>query len=126
MAEGLIEQASYVIEFIAAAILILGAARFLMTAAVDAVRSREHLSTALQSARLRLGAYILAGLEFLIVADILFTIVNRTLDDLLALAIVAAVRTLISFFLGKELAELREARDAKSREMASSMTPSSG
>ena len=59
-------------------------------------------------ARLRLGAYILAGLEFLIVADILFTIVNRTLDDLVALAIIAAVRTLVSYFLGKELAELRE------------------
>ena len=126
MIEHGIEQASILIEFIAAAILIVGAARFLMVAAVTAVRRRDHLSRAFQAARLRLGAYILAGLEFLIVADILFTIVNRTLDDLIALAVVAAVRTLISYFLGKELEELRAMGaqgDEGAKQAADSMAP---
>ena len=126
LVETVIEQASFVVEFIAAAILIIGAARFLMVAVDTAVRRRDHLSRAFQAARLRLGAYILAGLEFLIVADILFTIVNRTLDDLLALGIVAAVRTLISYFLGRELAELREAGergDEGAAQAASAMSP---
>ena len=124
--ETVIEQASFVVEFIAAAILIVGAARFLMVALDTAIRRRDHLSRAFQAARLRLGAYILAGLEFLIVADILFTIVNRTIDDLLSLAVVAGVRTLISYFLGKELAELREAGergDEGAAQAASAMSP---
>ena len=126
VAETLVEQASVVIELIAALILMIGAARFLMVAGVTAVTRRDHLSRAFQAARLRLGAYILAGLEFLIVADILFTIVNRTLDDLIALAIIAGVRTLVSYFLGKELAELREAGqrgDEGAAQAADAMTP---
>ncbi|MBB4659838.1 DUF1622 domain-containing protein [Parvularcula dongshanensis] len=122
--ETLIEQASFVVEFVAAVILLIGAARFLLIVVTMGLSRREHLSRALQAARLRLGAYILAGLEFLIVADILFTIVNRTLQDLVALAIVASVRTLISYFLGRELAELRESDRPGAAETAKSMSPS--
>ena len=118
-----IEQASFVIEILAAAILLLGALRFLTLGVGLALLRRDHLSKALQAARLRLGAYILAGLEFLIVADILFTIVNRELEDLVNLAIIAAVRTVISYFLGKELSELRGSEAPGASEAAESMTP---
>ena len=120
--EAVIEQASFWIEVLAAAILLIGVARFLVVAIDTAIRRRDHLSRALQAARLRLGAYILAGLEVLIVADILFTVVNRELQDLVNLAIIAAVRTVISYFLGKELAELREGSDQGGRDAATAMT----
>lgn len=116
--EGLLETASFWIEMVAALILLIGAVRFLMTAIGTAIRKREHLTRALQAARLRLGVYILAGLEFLIVADVLFTIANRTLQDLINLAIIATVRTVISYFLGKELEELRDSDDRADREAA--------
>ena len=116
--EGVIEGLSFWIEVIGALLLVIGAVRFLMTAVGTAVRRREHLSRALQAARLRLGVYILAGLEFLIVADVLFTIANRNLDSLINLAIIAGVRTLISYFLGKELDELRASDDRADREAA--------
>ena len=121
--EFLIEQASFWVEIVAAILLLIGAARFLWVAMFTAITRRDHLSKALQAARLRLGAYILAGLEFLIVADILFTIVNRELEDLINLAIVAAVRTLISYFLGKELEELRSSGEQADREAAESLGP---
>ena len=124
--ESLIEAASFWIEMIAALLLLIGAARFLMTAVGTAVRRREHLSKALQAARLRLGVYILAGLEFLIVADVLFTIANRTLQDLINLAIIATVRTVISYFLGKELEELRASDDRADRAAAQSVDAPAG
>ena len=122
--EWTIEGLSFWIEIAAAILLLIGAARFLWVAVVTAVTRRDHLSRALQAARLRLGAYILAGLEFLIVADILFTIVHREFQDLINLAIIAAVRTVISYFLGKELGELRESEAPGASEAAESMTPS--
>lgn len=118
-----VETLSFWIEMVAALILLIGAARFLIVAVGTAITRRDHLSRALQAARLRLGAYILAGLEFLIVADILFTIVNRELQDLINLAIIAAVRTLISYFLGKELKELSEGPDEGGRQAAAAMKP---
>lgn len=116
--EGLLEVASFWIEVVGAILLLIGAVRFLMTAIGTAIRKREHLTKALQAARLRLGVYILAGLEFLIVADVLFTIANRNLDSLINLAIIATVRTVISYFLGKELEELRASDDRADREAA--------
>ena len=121
LAEGFLEAASFWIEVAGAILLLIGAVRFLMTAVGTAIRQREHLSRALQAARLRLGVYILAGLEFLIVADVLFTIANRNLDSLINLAIIAGVRTLISYFLGKELEELRRSDDRADRAAARSV-----
>lgn len=55
--------------------------------------------------RLELGTYILLGLEFMIASDIIHTVITRELDDLIFVAALVAIRTAISFFLGKELAE---------------------
>lgn len=50
-----------------------------------------------------LGRYVLLGLEILIAADILGTIVKPTLEDIFKLAGIVAIRTVISFFLNKEI-----------------------
>lgn len=50
-----------------------------------------------------LGVYILLGLEFMIASDIIHSFVSRSLQELFYLAIIVAIRTVISFFLGKEL-----------------------
>ncbi len=59
----------------------------------------------LQHVRLQLGRYILVGIEFMIASDIIHTVVTRELMDLAFVAAMVAIRTAISFFLGKELAE---------------------
>ena len=64
----------------------------------------------LQRIRCTLGAYVALGLEALIVADVLDTLVTRSLLDLAYLGGLVVVRTLIAFFLGKEVEQLgREA-----------------
>lgn len=50
-----------------------------------------------------LGSYILLSLEILIAADIIKTILNPDLNDILILASVVVIRTVISFFLNKEI-----------------------
>lgn len=106
--EAALEFLAFSIEAIAGAILVFGALRFLFTVATRSLSGERTLTGSLLSARIQLGSYILAGLEFLIVADILFTIVNRTLEDVVVLAIIASVRTLISVFLDREIQELRK------------------
>ena len=45
-----------------------------------------------------MGTYILIGLEFMIVSDIIHTFVTRTTEDLIFLGAIVIIRTAISFF----------------------------
>ncbi|WOX56296.1 MULTISPECIES: DUF1622 domain-containing protein [unclassified Methanoculleus] len=53
---------------------------------------------------------ILIGLEFFVAADVLKTILEPTLQDLAVLGSLVAIRTVVSYFLGKEVSELPEDR----------------
>ncbi len=53
--------------------------------------------------RLKFGSWLGMALEFQLGADIVATTVNPTLQSLIELAILAAVRTFLNFFLQKEL-----------------------
>ena len=61
---------------------------------------------------MELGGYLLAALEFMIVSDILHTVITRELEDLLFLGLLVVIRTAISFFLGLELKEVEAAESA--------------
>jgi uncharacterized membrane protein len=64
-------------------------------------------------ARRTLGAYILTGIEFMIASDIIHTVITRELIDLLYVGSLVLIRTAISFFLGKEIAELETGEPGK-------------
>ena len=53
---------------------------------------------------------ILIGLEFFVAADVLKTILEPTLQDLVILGSLVTIRTVVSYFLGKEVSELPEDR----------------
>ncbi|MDK2988557.1 DUF1622 domain-containing protein [Methanoculleus sp.] len=53
---------------------------------------------------------ILIGLEFFVAADVLKTILEPTFQDLIILGSLVAIRTVVSYFLGKEVSELPEDR----------------
>jgi uncharacterized membrane protein len=53
---------------------------------------------------------ILIGLEFFVAADVLKTILEPTLQDLAILGSLVTIRTVVSYFLGKEVSELPEDR----------------
>lgn len=50
-----------------------------------------------------LGTYILFALEILIGADIIESILDPTIDHILTLAALVVIRTIISYFLNKEI-----------------------
>lgn len=52
-----------------------------------------------------LGTYILFGLEFMIAGDIIHTFIKPSQEDLIVLATIVAIRTVISYFLGREVDE---------------------
>lgn len=51
-----------------------------------------------------LGYYLLLGLEFLIAADIIDTLIKPATQDLITLGAIVAIRTVISYSLSSELA----------------------
>jgi uncharacterized membrane protein len=58
--------------------------------------------------RLNLGRYLVLGLEFQLAADILRTAVAPNFSELAQLAAIAAIRTALNFFLGREIKEETE------------------
>ncbi len=63
--------------------------------------------------RLYLGRYLALGLEFQLGADILSTAVAPTLDEVILLGAIAAIRTALNYFLSQELE--RERREVALR-----------
>ena len=53
---------------------------------------------------------ILLGLEFFVAADVIKTILEPTYEDLILLGALVAIRTVVSYFLGKEVQDLPEER----------------
>ena len=60
-----------------------------------------------RDAWLRLGRWLVAGLTFQLAADILATSIAPSWDELVRLATVAVIRTLLNFFLERDLSEVR-------------------
>ncbi len=52
-----------------------------------------------------LGSSLLLGLEFLIAADVIRTVVQPTLEEVAILGGIVAIRTVISYFLHREMAD---------------------
>lgn len=68
-------------------------------------RDTEHSFTRI---RLGFGRYLVLGLEFQLASDILRTAVAPTFEQIGQLAAIAAIRTLLNYFLGREIAAERE------------------
>jgi uncharacterized membrane protein len=56
-----------------------------------------------QSLRHHFGYYILLGLEFLIAADIVRTLIHPSMEELISLGVIVFIRTVISVTLNWEL-----------------------
>lgn len=57
--------------------------------------------------RLTLGRFIALGLEFQLASDVMRTAVAPSFEELGKLAVVAALRTALNYFLSREIAEER-------------------
>ena len=103
------EWVSAVIELAAIALLIVGATRFIagVVVAEFSRRGPERVQKTNRE-RIELGRYILAGLELFIVADIIRTALSLLFSDLLFLGLLVVIRSVISYFLDRELKELKK------------------
>lgn len=64
---------------------------------------RQEIAQKNNAIKMYLGSYILLSLEVLIASDIIETIMNPSVEDILILAGIVVIRTAISYFLGKEI-----------------------
>ena len=91
------------IELVGIAIIAVGALVNLLIFAVRAANSSER-DDAIAALRSSLGRSILLGLEFLVAADIINTVaVTPTLNSVIVLAIIVAIRTFLSWSLEVEI-----------------------
>jgi uncharacterized membrane protein len=93
--------------------LVVGVAiiRGLLIYAVDLIRARGH-EFPKEAIRLSLGRSLALALEFQVGADILGTALNPSRNDIEVLGAIVVVRTVLNFFLQRELrAEQNRQRD---------------
>ena len=62
---------------------------------------------AIQKIRCQLGVYILLTLDFLVASDIILSIVDLSMDELIKLSATITLRIAMGYFLGKEIDELK-------------------
>jgi len=95
-----------VVEACGALVVILGVGR----AIVAYVQSYfSHGRIAVAPLRVQLGQSMVVGLEFQVAADVLRTAANPAWDDVLFLAVLITIRTVLNFLLEWELAHLNGA-----------------
>jgi len=71
--------------------------------------SPKHHLAEKEDVRLRLGRWLAVALEFLLAADIVRTAVAPSWEDIGKLAAIATLRTLLNYFLGKEIERAQKA-----------------
>jgi len=106
IAKSIALRLSIAIEILGALVIGIGLIRFLY-GYVATFGHSEHGRTS-SRLRVRLGSSLTLALELLLAADILQTAVAPTWDDIGKLAAIAAIRTVLNYFLEKELRQMED------------------
>ncbi|HSX04611.1 MAG TPA: DUF1622 domain-containing protein [Rhabdochlamydiaceae bacterium] len=106
-----------VINYVSLAIGLIGALIIVWGALVSAIQlgsierkrfTGKNLYVKRNRIRHYLSTYLLTGLEYMIGADVIRTVIRPTLQELIILGSMVAIRTVISYFLNKEMKYYRE------------------
>ncbi|SDF41708.1 DUF1622 domain-containing protein [Sulfitobacter delicatus] len=98
-----------VIDIAAILLLLIGAARFLTGVVIAEVgKSGPERVRRTNRERIELGRYILAGLELFIVSDVIHTAISLRFADLMFLLLLVIIRSITSYFLDRELEQLKK------------------
>ncbi|MBC5838852.1 DUF1622 domain-containing protein [Flavobacterium muglaense] len=105
--ETIISSISFIIQLCSASILLFGFVKIFIKFWLFEFKSfrleNKEIPSNFKQLKLEIGAYILLGLDFYIIADILESMVAQDEKSLIRLALVIVIRTVIGYFLGKEL-----------------------
>jgi uncharacterized membrane protein len=104
-----LEMIAFAIDLVGIAILIFAALKFIAHFVGFEIKRLHGLECVegIRNLRLQLGSYILLSLEFIIISDIIQSAISRNLDDILSLGVIVIIRVALSFFLGRELNEVK-------------------
>ncbi|MBN1856668.1 MAG: DUF1622 domain-containing protein [Dehalococcoidia bacterium] len=102
----MLSDASHVVGVIGVLVILWGVGVTIVSMARVEYHALRHPRAVRDKLLLRqhLGSSLLLGLEFLIAADIIRTVVQPTLEEVAVLGGIVAIRTVISHFLQQELA----------------------
>jgi uncharacterized membrane protein len=97
-----------IINIIGITILIFGFAKELIKYLIAEFKNGVMLTPIrdIQTIRCQLGVYILLALDFLIASDIIMSIVDLSMEELIKLSATIVLRIAMGYFLGKEIEEL--------------------
>ena len=105
-AVGWLAAATEAVSALIIAVGVLHAALLTLALAVPSIRAgTERGLDPRESIRLKLGRWLALALEFQLAADILKTAVAPTWDDVGKVAAIIVLRTMLNFFLAREIAE---------------------
>jgi uncharacterized membrane protein len=96
-----IDLTASLIMVVAFAIAVVG----LVSGAFGAGNAHSRIRN-LQVVRCELGVRLVFALELLIIADLLHTVISRSVDDLILVGGLVVIRTVIAYFLNKEIEEV--------------------
>ncbi|MEU9235610.1 DUF1622 domain-containing protein [Streptomyces subrutilus] len=96
----------HAIEAAGALIIFVGAVWAFLRFAATGLRRRSLIGE-FNQIRLSLGRFLVLGLEFQLAGDVLRTAVAPSFTEIGQLAAIAAIRTILNFFLTKEIAQER-------------------
>jgi hypothetical protein len=72
---------------------------------------------------IKFATWILLALEFALAADLVRTAVAPTWDDISKLAVIATIRTMLNYFLAKDIAEFEQARQSGGNQPSDKAVP---
>lgn len=90
------------IEACGAVVIMIGAIVAIVKFAVTLARRDINQFSAV---RLSLARFLVLGLEFQLAADVLRTAISPSFDEIGKLAAIATIRTLLNYFLNREIAQ---------------------
>lgn len=101
----IISQIVEVVDTLSIVILLIGIVRavYMFIKSEFTNRNNQQSANRINQIKNFFGSYILFSLEVLIAADIIKTIMKPSLNDVLILGLIVVIRTVISYFLGKEI-----------------------
>lgn len=95
---------SHTAEMIAAVIIGISVIKIIMAYCIFLFRNSPDHST--EEIRVRFGSSVAVGLELLLGADVLSTAVAPSWNDIGQLAAIATIRTILNYFLERELKQV--------------------
>jgi uncharacterized membrane protein len=95
-------QLSHTLQFITMLLLAFGTAEAMWNL-LSGLFARRPTAVVTLAAWQGLSRWLLLGLEFMLAADLIETAVSPTWDDIGKLAAIATIRTVLGFFLGRDI-----------------------